>query len=232
MPDQNADGYPNGCTGYDQTEVAQDFDRVQYKPAYTYEKTLEMQGLPAGSPCDMRTSMKSTTVYGVQKTDETTDLQAETHRQGLYLNVDQVPGMDWFDSIRFALRKNQNRSLAMATPWFQEWEQAPSSGIVTSLFVIGNVNQQEWHAHKFCGETVLNGVPYLIDKSWQGTHVGAGGWLYFDRATVNRLMDISGTECFARAPIGTLTPVTLKLDLLETILSYIGMYLARLRLQG
>lgn len=227
MPNQNYDGLPNACTGYDNTEVAQDFDHVQYNPAYTYGKTLEMQGLPAGSPCDMRKSLQSTIVYGVQKNDETTDVQAETHRQGPYLNVEQAPGMDWFDSLRSSLRKNPNRSLALATPWFQEWESTPSTGIVTSLFVIGDVNNQEWHAHKFCGEKVIDGVQYIYDKSWQGTGIGDGGWLYFDRATVNKVMAISGTEVFIRLPVGMLSAQTIKLDLLELALSYIGMYLAR-----
>lgn len=227
MQDQNADGLPNGCTGYDNTEVAQDFDRVQYKAVYTYEKTLEMQGLPIGSPCDMRKSLESTIVYGVQKGDETTDLQAETHRQGPYLNVELVAGMDWFDSLRLALRNNTNRSVALATPWFQEWESTPSTGCVTSLFVIGDVDNQEWHAHKFCGEKVIDGVPYIMDKSWQGSKIGDRGWLYFDRTAVNRLMAISGTEAFIRLPVGMLTVQTIKLDILETIFSYIGMYLAK-----
>lgn len=229
MADQNADGYPNGCTGYAQTEVAQDFDRMPYKAAYTYQKTLEMQGLPDGSGCDMRVSLKSTVVYGVQKTDETTDVQAEQHRQGPYLNVEQAPGMDWFDSLRLALRNNPKRSLSVVTPWFHEWQSTSSSGIVTSLFVIDNVDAQEWHNHKLCGERVIDSIPYIVDKSWQGSNMGAGGWLYFDRATVNRVMAISATEAFIRLPVGSLTPQKISLYIWETILSYIGMYLAKWR---
>lgn len=224
MPDQNADGYPNGCTGYAQADVAQDFDRQAYLPPYTYKHTLEMSGLPDGSPCDIRVSMKSTTVYGVQRPGETTETEAETHRQGSYLNVDFVPGMDWFDSIRLALRKSPNRSLSLGTPWFPEWEATSATGIVTSLFT-ADPDSVPWHNHKFCGEVVIADVPYLVDKSWQGMNIGDKGWLYFDRATVNRVMAISGTECFVRAPIGTLTKQALILDLWETILSYMGMYL-------
>lgn len=228
MPDQNADGYPNGCTGYAQSNIAQDADKLPYRPVYTYEKTLEMSGLPANSPCDIRVSMKSTIVYGVQQPSETTDDEAETHRQGAYFNVDQIPGMDWFDSIRLALRNNPGRSISMGTPWFPEFERPDANGVVPTVFT-GDPDSVPWHNHKVSGETAVEGLPYLLDASWQGQNIGDRGWLKFGREPVNAVMAISGTEAFLRRPAGDMTVQTIELTLWETILSYIGLYLSKLQ---
>lgn len=220
MEDQNADGYPNGCTGYMQNAAAQDIDRAQSDPAFVYKNTLEMSGLPDGAPCDVRISMKSTVVYGIQRTGETKE-QALAHRQGPFLNVRKVPGMDWFDSIRLALRNNPNRSLSLCTPWFHEWENPDGNGIVPEIFT-GDPDTLPWHNHKGCGEHIIDGLPYLTDKSWQGANIGNGGYLYFGRKTINTVMEIDGTEVFIRQPIGTAQPSFVKLTIIETILSYIG----------
>lgn len=225
MPDQDAEGFPFACTGYTQTNVAQDFDRVQYLPPYTYKKSLEMIGQPdtaqVGIP--MPTSLKSTVVYGVQKPGEMTDEQAETHRQGPYFNVDVVSGMDFFDSCRLALRQNRNRSLSFCTPWFREFNQGGAGGIVPTFFT-GDPSQQSWHNHKLSGEKIINGETYLVDKSWQGTGVGDKGWLYFSRQTINALYEIQGVDVYIRVPITSQNIVSVKLTILETALSFIALY--------
>src|SRR5882672_11558338 len=66
FPDQNAEGYPYGCTGYCQSELCQDEDGTRYKPDYTYHKTQFMEGTVGQEVgCDMRDSLKSTIVYGL-----------------------------------------------------------------------------------------------------------------------------------------------------------------------
>lgn len=227
MPDQNADGYPEGCTGYSQSEEAQNADGNRYKAVYTYDKTLQMQGLPAGSPCDIRTSMKSTQVYGVQEPAENTDVEAESHRQGPFFNVDLVPGMDWFDSIRLALRNNPKRCISMATPWFNEFRNWDANGVLPSFFT-GDPNTMPWHNHLFTGETIVPD-PFILDKSWQGPNIGDKGYLKWNRTLVNAVMAISGTEAFLRRPIGDEPIQNIELTLLETALSYIGMWLAKLQ---
>lgn len=228
VPNQNTDGYPNGCTGYAQSSIAEDADKQSYLPAYTYEKTLQMQGLPMGSPCDIRTSMKSTIVYGVERPEDQEDTEAEAHRQGPYFNVDRVSGMDWFDSLRLALRNNPGRSISMATPWFREFEQPDTDGIVPSLFT-GDPSSAVWHNHKISGETNVRGLPYLLDASWQGPNIGDRGWLKFGRSTINQLMAISGTEAFLRRPAGDMTPQRIQLALWEEILSRIALFLSRFK---
>lgn len=88
FPDQNAEGYPYGCTGYTQSELCQDQDGARYKPPYTYGKSLFMEGEEGQQVgCTITDSLKSLIVYGPQGIDETTDQQAATHRRGQYFDV-------------------------------------------------------------------------------------------------------------------------------------------------
>lgn len=221
QPNQNADGKPNACTGYTQSELCQDEDKAQYKPNYTYEKTLFMMGATEGEPCDMKTSLKSTLVYGVQKTDETTDEQAQYHRRGAYYQVEKTAG-DWFDSLR-SIMQTRNCSVSVASPWYESFE-APMQGIILDNFRGGF----SWHNWKCCGWKTINGAPYLIAKSWQGSSYGDGGYVYFSRSAINNLLSISGSGAFIVAQYNPSNVQTVSLSILETITSYLRMWLTQI----
>lgn len=225
-PDQNTDGYPEGCTGYTQSELCQDEDGVQYKPSYTYGKTLQMEGLTGAQPVELRDSLKSLQVFGAQRIDETTDAQAMTHSRGKYFDVFDGSGLDKFDSIRSALLINaaEKRSVSVGTPWFPEFNQTPDTGIVPVPRTY-NASGMPWHNWKICGWTTINGTPYLIGKPWIGK-TGHGGFYYFSRDISNKLFSISGSAGFTiRNHVVPGDVQTVKLSLLQTIASYYQMLL-------
>lgn len=221
MPDQNADGYPFGCTGYCQADISTTEDGDIYKPSYTYAKTCYIENHPQDQGCDIRNSLKSTQVYGLQRPDETTDIEAEDHRRGQYFNVYCDGGYDWFDSFRSALRTNK-RPISVGSIWFGEYEQIGQDGKLPTLFVYdGNPNNYSWHNFAIVGEKIIEGVPYLIAKSWQGRNYGDGGFCYFPRETMNAAMEIRGAVAFtfAKAKPEDINPI--KLSIYEVVLLFL-----------
>lgn len=222
FPDQNADGYPNGCTGYAQTSICEDEDKVQYQPAYTYDQTRLMEGtFPDPVPCAMRTSLNSTIVYGVLGKDEIAHEQASYHRRGAFYNVVDSPNLDAFDDVRSAIVTN-NRSVSVATPWFSEWEN-PIAGVVPMPYS----KPATYHNWKICGWKQIGGQPYLIGKSWQGANFGDHGYHYVSRAVFNKVMAMSGTGAFTVRKALPGDYKTVKLAMLETLISYLRMLMAR-----
>lgn len=217
MQDQNADLLPLGCTGYAQTDVAGDEDKTEYDPEYTYSKTCYIEGHGEDVGCSIRNSLKVGQAYGMKKKGETDD-QALTHRRGAFFSVDKASGCDWFDSMRLAMRKAQ-KPLSLGTQWFHEWESTPD-GILTSLFVLDP--NAPWHNHVVCGEKVINGVPYLLGKSWQGKNYGDKGFHYFSRETFNKAFDVYGTCAFVQPSYTPKDINTIRLTLLQFSLYYLG----------
>lgn len=221
FPNQNADGLPEGCTGYSQSELCQDQDKARYKPKFTYEKTLFMMNAKEGEPCDMPTSLKSTKVYGVQSINETTDAEASKHLRGAYYQVEKVG--DWFDGIRSAISQN-NCSVSVATQWYESFGN-PTHGIISDT-PAGNFS---WHNYKISGWKVINGETYLIAKSWQGANYGDNGYCYFSRTLINKLLSVSGAGAFIVAPYDPSKLKTVELGIFQTILSYFVRWLESIK---
>lgn len=223
MPDQNADGFPEGCTGYAQSELCIDEDKILYFPKFTYDQTLLMEGIGRSDSqfekvgCDVRDSLNSTIVYGLQAVGETGD-KSLNHRRGAYYNVDLAQGMDWLDSIRNSLVLNQ-RTISIATPWYAVFG-FPVNGVIQAP-QNWDTTFASWHNHKICGWKTINGVVYLTSKSWQGKNYGDGGYCYFSREIINQIMVINGSGAF------TLTPYTNQMAqrVILTLWEYIGSYL-------
>lgn len=231
MPDQNADGLPEACTGYTTTDLESDVSKLLNKPIFTYAKTLMMEGKTGqyDQPCDIRDSLRSAGVYGVQRTTETTDAQALQHRCGAYFNVIDSPDLDAFDDIRNAIL-TKRRSVSSGTPWFGEWEGIGSNGVIPTVYT-GNPDNLPWHNWKICGWVVIDGEPYLIGKTWQGSNYGDKGYAYFPRSVINSVMAISGTGAFTLADFDPNDPValqTVKMEILDTVLSYLRMWVVAL----
>lgn len=218
MPNQNADGYPDGCTGYTQADISTDEDGDIYKPDYTYKKTCYMENHDTNQGCQIRNSLKSTQVYGLQRPDETTDTEAETHRRGQYFNIYDDGINDWFDSFRNALRTNK-RPLSLGTPWLPSWERIGQDGIIPTVFTLNG--SETWHNWAMVGEKNLGGTPYLIGKSWQGPNYGDRGFCYFPRETVNQMMEVGGSVAFTFAKANPQDIQTIELTIYETILVFL-----------
>lgn len=254
FPDQNAEGRPYGCTGETQSAACSDEDGVRYKAQYTYDKTRVMENsYPQPVGCDIRNSLKSTIVYGLQKVDETSDAEAGYHRRGAYYSVVDYPGMDSFEDIWNAAQHN-DRTVSMATPWFMEWQSVGSDGILPmpnipnhlkrgflgSLFRLGRtfgrvfgtmygdeVSYHNWQIVK--GEAAATPLrPLLVGKSWQGPNYGDGGYHKMTREVLNAVMDCYGAGAFTLRRATTEDYTTVKLRMLETILSYLSMLVRRI----
>lgn len=223
VPDQNADGLPYGCTGYTQTDLCADEDRILYEPQYTYDQTRIMEctlGLAVG--CDVRNSLKSTIVYGVLPEGTADRSLAPSHRRGAYYNVIDSPDLDAFDDVRSALLTNK-RTVSAATPWFDNWLDAPRSGVLPAP---GRVIS--YHNWKICGWKLVAGQPHLIGKPWQGHQFGDKGYVYLSRAVFNVVMAMPGSACFTLRKAAPGDYARIKLTMLETLLSYYRMLLAKL----
>lgn len=221
MPDQNADGFPEGCTGYSQADIKGDEDNAVYEPFYTYQKTCLIEGHDTTQPCDMRVSKKSLRVYGAQLKGEAEE-HAVFHRGLPCFNVDRAPGYDWFDSFRIALRKG--RPISVGAPWPREWEMVNSTGILTENFILRD--ETPWHNSALKGETVIAGIPYLVVKSWQGKNYGDHGWVYMSREAFNKAFDIYGTIGLVDADATGYDIQQITIDIQQTILVYLNRILA------
>lgn len=212
-PSQNDDGFPEGCTGYTQSELCQDEDHRIYDPAFTYEKTLMMDNLPPGSPCDIRTSLKSTIVYGV-KNDTETEQDALTHRRGNYFNVQKTT--DWYDGIKQAIYTG-GRSVSVGTPWF--WGDRPPAVLTAPAKYTWN--GYPGHNWKICGWKKYKGVEFLVGKAWTGRSTGDQGFVYISREIINPLMNMPYTGAFTVAVATNHDIQTINWTLREQILKYI-----------
>lgn len=220
-PNQNEEGAPYGCTGYTQSELCQDEDGVLYRPWYTYQKTCLIEGHDTTTGCDLRTSLKSTIVYGVQPIDKVTDADAFPNRRGQYFNVGPIG--DWFEGIQRAMwtARHEKRAVSIGTPFFPEWT-TPQDGILTELFYYdGYPTHYSWHNWKICGWKVIAGETYLVGKPWQGSQYGDKGFVYVSRDTINKIMKIRGCAAFTLGKARPEDVQTIKFNILEVIRDFL-----------
>jgi hypothetical protein len=204
MPDQNAEGLPYGCTDYSQAELADDIAGRYACAPLTLEAVTHANALGG---IDIRTSLKAALKLGWISA---------------YFNVQSNRQLDFFDAIRLAMLSGapEMRSVSWGCPWFIEWEQA-AYPVDNPSAIMPNVKSLStsgvpWHNSVFVGWITIDGIPYLVNKSWQGTHVGVGGYLYFPREVVNNVMRISGTCAFTATNI-PLDPVDIRTISVSTV---------------
>lgn len=223
-PNQNALGFPEGCSSFTQSEIGQDEDKRIYDFRYTYDRTLEIEGISTTDPlfekvgCVITDSLKSTIVYGLQSNDGADPL---THRRGAYYDaLDNDKNLDAFDAAILCMKSNSG-SLSVGTQWLPEWLATGFDGIITSVFIPRTT--APWHNFKVCGVKTSEGVQYLIAKPWIGPLWGDKGFCYFSRDVFNKAMKIKGSGAFALAPYSGQIE-TVKLNVLQVILSYLRMW--------
>lgn len=200
MPDQNADGLYQACTSYTHTDIYTDETKQLSSPLELYKKTMEVLGIKSTDsrylkvPSDIRHALKAAQqLLGFPS----------------YFDVLDNKPFDTFDTIRMVM-SSESKPVTVGTPWLKEWE-SPQNGIITEVFIYDE--SAAWHCYKFSGVKKINGVLYLIAKSWQGKNYGDGGLVYFPRSVVNKAFGIGGTFAYTLAtpPVneGDIKPVTL-----------------------
>lgn len=209
MPDQNADGLFEACTAYAQLELCTDQDGIVYNSYRDlYEKTLALENAPFGAGCDIRDSLKNVVIY---------------YKRGAYYAVESSK-FDWFDSIRSVIltnfqSNNVRCAVSIGTPWFPEWRIGPS-GIIPQVFT-GDVSKLAWHNWAIKGWKRIDGVPYLLGKTWQGKNYGDKGWAYYPREAINAVMKVRGTGAFTVAPYDPTKVQNVKKTIIEALLHFL-----------
>lgn len=213
MPDQNADGYPFGCTGYAQIDLCIDEDFILYDPIFTYTHTPPND--KGGR--DLRDSLKCLIDLGPQ-----TKEGVPGQKRLAYFNVRPIGSLDWFDSVRLVLysNKGENRAVSVGTPWFNEFETPLSNGILP--IPIWDIAQASWHNWVICGWETIGGAPYLVGKSWQGNSFGDRGFHKVSRRIFNAIMEERGTAAFTVSKIEPAEIETVKLTWFQSAISYIA----------
>lgn len=187
MPDQNADGLYNACTAYAQSDIYTDETKKVVSPKDLYAKTMEVMGIKPTDPkylrvaCDIRSALKAAKLL---------------YNFPSYFDILDGAPFDTFDTIRMVLY-SQKRTASIGTPWLKEWEH-PQNGIITETFLFDD--SASWHDYKFTGTKKIDGVIYLVAKSWQGPNFGSGGLVYFPRSVVNKSFGVKGTFAYTFAP--------------------------------
>lgn len=221
MPDQNADGRPEGCVWYTTTELCNDEDGVAYDVSFVQRNVLFMENQSNG-PCSIEDGLKSTIVYGVRIAG-IPDGEAVANRRGQYFQLEMTDNLDWFDAVRSTLYLNrlEKRSVSVGTLWMSEFEDIGSNGIIPGDFAyIGNPAAYPSHNWKICGWKTIAGIPYLIGKTWQGTRYGDAGWAYFPRTAINKALSIKGTGAFTIAKADSQNIQIVELTVFQLLLSY------------
>lgn len=218
---QNDIGMPFGCTGMTQADNASEEDHKQYDPRFTYERTCFMEDHPTNQGCDIRTSLKSTQVYGLAENAG----EPYQNRRGRYFNIYDDGPTDWFDSIRLALMTH-NVGVSVGTPWFAQWA-TPTNGILSMPIYSGKPFDYVWHNYAIKGWEVINGQPMLLCKAWQGKAYGNNGWVYMNRSVCNYVMSIRGSVAYVNIKATPADISTIRVSLLETALVYLKRILAK-----
>lgn len=236
MPDQIAEGLPWGCTGETQTDNLVDEMAVKLRAEFTYLKTCLMEGHGPNQGCQLRTSLNSTQVYGVQKETETTDVEAAQHKGGQFYNIYDDGGLDWFDSIRDAIRR-ENKGASCGAPWFPTWSAIGLRGMLPmpTTFELETARKQPnkllWHNFSCKGWRTIKGVPYLMIKSWQGKNYGDNGWVYMSRDIANTVFELRGAGIFIQSHARPEDIYTIKVTILETVLIFLNRQIGLLRVR-
>lgn len=188
MPDQNTvnpefpntPSQPNGCTNFTQGDISADLDGKLKDPAVLEALTHANQN----GGYDIRESLLMAKRIG--------------WITGFY-NIQAYAPLDYFDAIRYAAFSGypEKRSVSIGTPWYPDWQiDAVRKTSIMSMPPDLNDANLGWHNWKIGGWKTIAGESYLKCKPLEGKNVGDGGWLYFDRPTINAVMALKYTIAF------------------------------------
>lgn len=227
MQDQNADGFPEGCTGYAQTDLCTDEDLTIYNAGEFYQSTP-----PGGfGGRAVRDSLKLLTTRGPKDMD----LKLGPARTAYY-SINATGILDWMDSLRVALwiTQQEKRSASIAIPWLREFEGIGASGLLPDdpIFIWSgtpghNAKCAGWTDIKTDGTYIRNGELFLAIKSWQGTGYGDKGWCYMSRVLANAIFNMTYTEAFTVTKM-TGSVQTVDMSVVDRLVAFIQDLLAKL----
>lgn len=212
MPDQNADGYPNGCVRYTTTELCNDEDKCEYDREVVFHN-MEAMGVERQAPADVKVGLKSVINFGIAKKGEDAS-EWSKHRRGAYYAVDRTT--DIASGIAEAMTKytalwNKPCSVSVGSPWYYSFENIGADGII-SMPHKGEGSSN--HNYKICGWKPIHGKRHFIIKSWQGAGYGDKGYCYMPDAVINHLLTQYWTGAYVLAPF-TGDTSQVRLDYLE-----------------
>lgn len=227
------------CTAETVTDMCTDEDGIIYSVGWQYAKTLQLMNVPTSTEgADLKTAMSVPVIFGsLPEKDAPMSLKnnsqiilADHRNWGIY--CDNIASKnkktayfmledgqyDWFDDIRSTMwsTRDEKRSVALGIPWYQEYNDTGSDGIVKQ-----GIRQISWHACAVKGWVIRKGIMYLKIKSWRGRNAGDNGFLYFSREEINRLLSVYGS-CG-----GTITkkvPIDIKTVKISLFQQIIGLY--------
>lgn len=217
MPDQDKDNAPTACTGYTVSDILTDIFKIPFDPDFSYAAALKVAGDPPNTNgASFHAAMQGGVALGVlpmalahisSKSNgelfisDWANWESEQKKAALSYTENGILNVlgngDAFSSILSALWTGKI-AVSIGTPWFPEWSYNITNGIVQQPQLTGQY--PSWHDWAIKGKKTINGVPYLIGKTWQGDRVGDGGWLYFSREAINTALSVEGTGALTFNP--------------------------------
>lgn len=217
MPDQSQvnDEFPKdapqpmGCTNFTQADLSTDLN-------YGVDNILR-------NPAILEAITHASALGGYQIRDSLLAAKKIGWINGFY-NVTPAGPFDYFDSLRLAMFSGQpeKRSVSIGTPWFPEWAaRAYDTPFMPRPEDTSNatVYSMLWHNWKLAGWETINGQPWMRGKVWAGEQVGKEGWLYFDRPTINTVMEIKWAIAFTATMMQPNRIMQIDLAILDRIAS-------------
>ncbi len=215
LPNQDADGLPQACTAYAQLGIASNEDYTVYDDYdWFYRKTLALDGSPYGAPCDIITSLKTGTDYGV-KSKTMTEAEALNNRRAPYFIVEKLG--DWYDALLSAMQTIQG-GISLGTEWQPIFETVGHDGIIPPF--TANKNWTEGHDWIAYGQKIINGEPRIICVSHQGRVYGNQGEIYFNRQQINDLLSSNGAGAFGQKHASPQDIAKVRMSILDAIYSF------------
>lgn len=223
-PAHNIPALPYGCTDYTQSLLA-----ISQTGSFRNPEDLEnITHANANGGADIRVAFKAAISLGWFKS---------------FYNVQAQGALDYFDAFRVCLflGKDEGRAISVGTPWFSEFENVGSDGILPDVTIppalqggffgklfsklFGSSGTFSWHNWEIFDYKIINGQTYLCCQSLQGDTYGDHGVHYISRTLINKLMDIQYTNAFAGSQAGpvTLQPFTVNLSWTQYVLSFVRM---------
>ncbi len=229
MPDQNSFSgdflpptppEPFGCTNFAQSDLRTDLIKIKTNPSELEAVTHAN----AYGGIDIRESLDAAVSLGWFKS---------------YFNLRPKGIWDFFETFQLGqvagIAAGENRAITWGTPWFPSWEQSalnkefimPMPTDTELAAIRKDAKSFSWHDSVLDGWGSENGILYYRDKSWQGNHIGRGGFIAFTRETINMVMGINGTVGYTASNIEISNPLPIDLNTLEWILSFIRNFLRK-----
>ena len=194
------------CAEYTTRELCADIDKLPYDVNWNVAVTGKLAGAPIVNGTDPQTAMEAMVIFGLLHPEQCPQgytwqekgpdfisewrnwpndcfLKAAEHeRKGFDLHLIDGP-YDPFDDIRAQMYLHK-RSAGMATQWYTHFNNPDSDGCIPTPDVLGGYS---WHMYTAKGWDIVQGVPRLKVKPYEGAGYGKGGYSYFTREQVNFL---------------------------------------------